>query len=376
MLPTNPPLNATAPAGPHLPVALLRQYAAGTLAPAAQHRVEAHTLSCPRCNDILDGLLQSSATTTDQALAQLQQRLRMRVQQQVAPARLAPRQPRWLAPQLAAAAALLLGLVAGGWWTWQQRHPTPSSAPAAISTAVCMPPASSPPAVARKATSATGKEALATTSNAARHRPALVAPTPSRAAKRQHTLAHRVGGQQVVTPDTAASVTMAAAPPAPTLATTEVPATLPTKPQQDVAANTTAPTSDTMGFARTAPTRMALSGRVAAPEPARVRLDAMPAGPAIAPAPAGGYSALREKLRREAAEFVPESPEGRLSGTVQLRLTIGADGKIQEVSVLRGLRADYDEEAQRLVCEGPNWIPGISGGRRAPQQVDVAVPFQ
>jgi hypothetical protein len=44
--------------------------------------------------------------------------------------------------------------------------------------------------------------------------------------------------------------------------------------------------------------------------------------------------------------------------------------------VLRGLRADYDEEAQRLVCEGPNWVPGISGGRRAPQKVDVAVPFQ
>jgi anti-sigma factor RsiW len=75
MLPTNPLLNATAPAGPHLPVALLRQYAAGTLAPAAQHRVEAHTLACPRCNDILEGLLQGSTTTTDQALAQLQQRL-------------------------------------------------------------------------------------------------------------------------------------------------------------------------------------------------------------------------------------------------------------------------------------------------------------
>ncbi|RZK44757.1 MAG: hypothetical protein EOO59_21625, partial [Hymenobacter sp.] len=41
-----------APAGPHLPVALLRQYAAGTLAPAAQHRVEAHTLACSRCASV------------------------------------------------------------------------------------------------------------------------------------------------------------------------------------------------------------------------------------------------------------------------------------------------------------------------------------
>jgi TonB family protein len=84
---------------------------------------------------------------------------------------------------------------------------------------------------------------------------------------------------------------------------------------------------------------------------------------------------MREKLRRAAAEFQPEAGERPLSGSVQLRLTIGADGKIQQLKVLHGLRADYDEEAQRLVCEGPGWIPGISGGRRAAQTVDVTVPF-
>ncbi len=131
MMPLNPLLNATAPAGPHLPVALLRQYAAGTLPPAARHRVEAHTLACDRCADILDGLLQTPAATTDQALARLQQRLRQRVQP-AAPVRLArrPRQHRWLGPQLATAAALLLGLLAGGWWAWQQRQ-RPAALPAA-----------------------------------------------------------------------------------------------------------------------------------------------------------------------------------------------------------------------------------------------------
>jgi outer membrane biosynthesis protein TonB len=101
----------------------------------------------------------------------------------------------------------------------------------------------------------------------------------------------------------------------------------------------------------------------------------MPAAPPVAPAPAGGYSALREKLRRAATEFTPEEGERPLSGSVQLRLTIGADGKIEQLKVLHGLRADYDEEAQRLVCDGPGWIPGISSGRRAAQTVDIAVPF-
>ena len=114
---------------------------------------------------------------------------------------------------------------------------------------------------------------------------------------------------------------------------------------------------------------------LAAPASALVRNDGMPAARKIAPMPAGGMASFRENLRREAAEFVPEGAEGRLSGTVQLRLTIGADGKLEAISVLRGLRADYDAEAQRLVCEGPAWVPGISGGRRAAQQVDVAVPF-
>ena len=152
MLPPNPLLNATAPAGPHLPVALLRQYAAGTLTPAARHRVEAHTLACDRCADILEGLLQTPPTTTDQALARLQQRLRQRVQPP-APARLArrPRRHRWLGAQLATAAALLLGLLAGGWWAWQQRQRPAAPAGSAVSRAEApTPPA---PANAEKARS-------------------------------------------------------------------------------------------------------------------------------------------------------------------------------------------------------------------------------
>lgn len=254
MLPTNPLLQATAPAGPHLPVALLRQYAAGTLAPAAQHRVEAHTLACSRCADILEGLLQTTPATTDQALAQLRQRLRQRVLLQSAAAarpRRERRQPRWLVLQLAAAAALLLGLVAGGWWAWQQRHATK------VAT------------IAAPATSAVALPAL----------------------------------------DSAVLV---------------------------------------------------LRNREAG---------------ALPPTPLGGYAAQHKQLRRAAAAFEPVAPNQPLAGEVQLRLTIGTDGKIQKVSVLRSLRADYDAEAQRLAAQGPAWVPGTSHGRRTAQTVDIIVPF-
>jgi outer membrane biosynthesis protein TonB len=362
MLPTNPLLNATAPAGPHLPVALLRQYAAGTLAPATQHRVEAHTLACVRCADILEGMLQTPSATTDQALAQLQQRLRQRVQQ-VAPARqgqrLAPQRPRWLSLQLATAAALLLTLVAGGWWAWQQRHPQVATIASAASTS--------------SETVKAPVESLRSAPTPEKIVPALpsVPPAAHQPAPLARAKAHRPRRR---TPQPAASIaslpaTVMVATPAPeVVALPQAPT-----PAPDVAANPAATSGrDSIGLSLAA---KPVVGRSFIADPARVRDIGMPAAKKIAPMPAGGMSSFREKLRREAAEFVPEAPERSLSGTVQLRLTIGADGKLEGISVLRGLRADYDAEAQRLVCEGPTWVPGISGGRRAALQVDVAVPF-
>ena len=89
----------------------------------------------------------------------------------------------------------------------------------------------------------------------------------------------------------------------------------------------------------------------------------------------GGSRALREYLRREAAGFEPELNATRLTGTVRLRVLVGADGKITELKVTRGLRPDYDAEALRLVCDGPAWQPGIASGRRAALPVEVVVPF-
>ncbi|RZK13851.1 MAG: energy transducer TonB [Hymenobacter sp.] len=93
------------------------------------------------------------------------------------------------------------------------------------------------------------------------------------------------------------------------------------------------------------------------------------------PAPVGGYPALRERLRREAAGFEPEAPAQPLSGTVHLRLTIGTNGSVLQTKVLRSLRADYDAEAQRLVCDGSGWVPGVSSGKLTSLDVDLAVPF-
>ena len=402
MLPTNPLLNATAPAGPHLPMATLRQYAAGTLSPAAQHRVEAHTLACSRCADALAGFLQTTPATTDQALAQLQQRLRRRVQlaPQALPATRTRHRHRLMALQLAAAATLLFGLVAGGWWTWQQRHAAPTTAarPVATPRALTVPAASTAPGHAVTGTVASAvviqevdsprKRAIELTSHAyarrrlrVRARDYVIATTTCKCGPDTPDLSDYSGHYEADLAELAQAIGKQSAAPqsvnhlaALAVTATTLPAASPLIAKGLVAANR-AIQHDSVAAS--------LQGRVAgvavnsATEPAAlVRADAMPAAPAIPPAPVGGYGAWREKLRREATEFKPELPEQPLSGTVQLRLLIGADGKIQEMRVLHGLRADYDAEAQRLVCESANWVPGIGGGKRAAQPVDVAVPFQ
>ena len=101
----------------------------------------------------------------------------------------------------------------------------------------------------------------------------------------------------------------------------------------------------------------------------------MPVPASIKPAPVEGSGALREYIRKTALEFEPEARAMRLTGLVHVKFTIGADGKLTDFKVTRGLRPDYDAEALRLVCDGPAWQPGIAGGRRAALPVEVVVPF-
>ncbi|SHL63155.1 TonB family protein [Hymenobacter psychrotolerans] len=126
-------------AGEHLPLAVLRQYVAGTLPAAEQYRVERHTQACPRCADVLEGLSQTDLATTDQAVSGLQARLRARVAE-LEPDTAGPAVvPMWPWRQLAAVVLLLL--VGTGVWLGLRRS---SEGPAAASSGALRQPASAP----------------------------------------------------------------------------------------------------------------------------------------------------------------------------------------------------------------------------------------
>ncbi len=404
----------TAEPGPHPTAGELRDYAAGLLPPAAQQHLEAHTLACPRCADALAGWQQSPAAPADAAVARLRQRLRQRVQQLEPVGEVAPppavvptgtgRLPQGPAVRRWAAAAAVAGLSVVGLWAWQHHGgeelaqppvateaPMPRTGPTpdVAATAPAQPAAPTPetaaapkaeaaPAItaAPAAAAATAKPAVAAVVRpaspaVARARPGAAA--PSAPAMASTTASGTAGLSEEAAADAAAPDAQseaAATPPsvaynAPAKAK-DLKATPPTPPTE--ADQTDHLAAATVGRARAA---RALPNAAASPTP-----TALPAPAPVAPAPVGGWLALRERLRRQAADFDPAENAGRLTGTVRLRLLVGADGKVQESKILRGLRADYDAEALRLTTEtAPLWQPGLANGRRAALPVEITVSF-
>ncbi|GAB3878213.1 hypothetical protein GCM10028824_39690 [Hymenobacter segetis] len=392
MLPADSPFARLPAPGPHPAPAELRAYAAGTLAPAEEHRIEAHTLDCERCADILTGFSMSDPATTDQAVAELRARLQTRVEAEEP----APVAGGWAWPRIAVAAAMV-GVMATGIWTWQQHEAARPAATARLETPAIAPPAApaarlAVPEQAEKESTKVSETVVAAAPGASKAADyAAISPARSRHRAPLGQLSRRAtktpDGNAMVMEDKApaseanaeARVATASNISASAAASTVDSAT----PQASILAETTSP--DTLANndrAAKASRSFGLKSKAIAvnklpDNTASVRVaDApMPATPAINPAPVGGTPAFRNYLYREADAFEPEEGQLHLHGTVRLRFMVGADGKISNLKVLRSLRPDYDEEALRMVCEGPGWQPGIAGGRRADLPIELTVTF-
>lgn len=364
----------TAP-GPHPDADTLRRYAAGNLPPAEEQRIEAHTLDCERCDDLVAGFAMGTPASTDHAVAELRQRLQARLQQpELRPAV----RPLW---QPLAAAATVAGLLAGGIWGWQHRQP--AAAPEVARTEVIA-PAGAPPAPpvavpptetvieAEKSAAANATPAPATEVAPAPVTPPAVASAgragrPAKPAARATSPATTAADADVAV--VLAPVTSPAASEAmPDFALNDEAADKNEEAKDDKAVAAAAPGRMASMKAKSATTAPAAEGSVRRPEP-------MPPVPAMPAQPLGGMKTLKEYLRRAANEFEPEINTTHLSGIVHLTATVGEDGRLRNVKVTRGLRDDYDAEAERIVCDGPTWTPAVSAGRRVPSVVEIAVPF-
>lgn len=65
-----------------------------------------------------------------------------------------------------------------------------------------------------------------------------------------------------------------------------------------------------------------------------------------------------------------------IQGRVYLQFTVGKDGSVSNVKVLRGVDASLDNEAVRVVSSSPKWTPGKQRDRAVKVTYTFPVVFQ
>lgn len=88
---------------------------------------------------------------------------------------------------------------------------------------------------------------------------------------------------------------------------------------------------------------------------------------------AGGYDALAEYLRAN-MQYPKTARKMGIEGTVHVSFLVSKTGSISEVKVLRGITADCDKEAIRVVEKMPSWKPGKQNGH--PVHVRLVMPLK
>lgn len=93
------------------------------------------------------------------------------------------------------------------------------------------------------------------------------------------------------------------------------------------------------------------------------------------PRPKGGPRRFRKYVRQQ-QQYPAEALESGIEGTVVLEFYVERDGRIGDIKVTQALGYGLDEEAIRLLKEGPDWKPAIAGSDSIRQKAEISIPFK
>lgn len=94
----------------------------------------------------------------------------------------------------------------------------------------------------------------------------------------------------------------------------------------------------------------------------------------IPPKPGIGLPAYKQYMRENTR--YEKLPEFNKPITVKLSFRVSEDGKISTIVIEKSEDHSFDEEAIRLVREGPSWLPGTEDGQVVTREVTLKVKFQ
>lgn len=89
----------------------------------------------------------------------------------------------------------------------------------------------------------------------------------------------------------------------------------------------------------------------------------------------GGIAALHAYLSKN-IEYPRMAREAGISGIVYLSFVVGTDGKLSDISVLRGVGGGCTEEAIRVVKAMPAWKPGIQRSKAVKVKMTLPISFK
>ncbi len=90
----------------------------------------------------------------------------------------------------------------------------------------------------------------------------------------------------------------------------------------------------------------------------------------------GGDANAFSKWVNERLQYPEIAKENGIQGRVLLQFVVGADGKVSNVKVVRGVDPSLDKEAVRVVQSSPNWKPGKQRDRAVKVTYTFPVIFQ
>ncbi len=90
--------------------------------------------------------------------------------------------------------------------------------------------------------------------------------------------------------------------------------------------------------------------------------------------PAAGYAAYKDYLK-ENLQYPQDAKANNIEGTVRVAFEVLPNGALQNFSVEKPMGYGCDEEAIRLIKEGPAWQPALEDGKAITQNVTVKVKF-
>lgn len=89
----------------------------------------------------------------------------------------------------------------------------------------------------------------------------------------------------------------------------------------------------------------------------------------------GGYQEMMKYIAKN-TKYPSQPRRMGIEGSVFISFVVNADGTIADVQAIKGIHADCDKEAMRVISKMPAWKPGKQNGKAVKVRFVVPIKFQ